>query len=196
MQNTSIAETAPAPFPSLALVTRPSVTAREMAGYRDDLLPTPEAFMRITRFSVAALGAALIAAPALVAQSGTVPVHAGDLTQLRAQALVSGADISTLFQQARPANHVTLEQYLDWEEVSAPQLSPDGSQIIFSRRWVDKMNDRWESSVWQMNVDGTHARSLVTGSDVIAVDFHSHTHFSHDGRPGWSAADEIGRAHV
>ena len=69
-------------------------------------------------------------------------------------------------QQQKPSNHVTLEQYLDWEEVQAPQLSPDGSQIIFGRRWVDKMNDRWETSIWMMNSDGSHARQLVQGSDV------------------------------
>ena len=46
-------------------------------------------------------------------------------------------------QVQRPQNRIALEQYLDWEEVQAPQLSPDGTQIIFTRRWVDKMNDRW-----------------------------------------------------
>src|SRR5689334_10170047 len=56
-------------------------------------------------------------------------------------------------QQGRASNRIALEQYLDWEEVSAPQLSPDGAQIAFSRRWVDKMNDRWESSVWLMSAD-------------------------------------------
>ena len=33
------------------------------------------------------------------------------------------------------------------------------------------------------------ARLILNRSDVIAVDFHSHTRYSHDGRPGWSAAD-------
>ncbi len=67
---------------------------------------------------------------------------------------------------AIPSNRIALEQYLDWEDVQAPQLSPDGAQILFTRRWVDKMNDRWESSVWLMNADGSHQRSLVQGSDA------------------------------
>jgi dipeptidyl aminopeptidase/acylaminoacyl peptidase len=71
-----------------------------------------------------------------------------------------------LVAQQRPQNRIALEQYLDWEEVQAPQLSPDGTQIVFGRRWVDKMNDKWESSIWIMNADGTHPRSLVQGSDV------------------------------
>ena len=28
------------------------------------------------------------------------------------------------------------------------------------------MNDKWESSIWFMNADGSHQRSLVQGSDV------------------------------
>src|SRR3954468_4065361 len=81
-------------------------------------------------------------------------------------AVLSAAPLLAQQQQGRPSNRIALEQYLDWEDVQAPQLSPDGSQILFTRRWVDKMNDRWESSVWMMNADGTHQRSLVTGSDV------------------------------
>jgi len=73
---------------------------------------------------------------------------------------------SALPAQQRPQNRIALEQYLDWEEVQAPQLSPDGSQVAYGRRWVDKMNDRWESSVWVMNADGSRARQLVQGSDV------------------------------
>ena len=71
-----------------------------------------------------------------------------------------------LLAQQRPQNRIALEQYLDWEDVQAPQLSPDGTQIVFGRRWVDKMNDKWESSIWMMNADGAHPRSLVQGSDV------------------------------
>ena len=31
------------------------------------------------------------------------------------------------------------------------------------------------------------ARLVKTRIDIIAADFHSHTRYSHDGRPGWSA---------
>ena len=74
--------------------------------------------------------------------------------------------VASAQQAQKNAKLVSLDQYLDWEEVSAPQLSPDGAQIAFGRRWVDKMNDRWESSVWIMNADGTRPRELVRGSDV------------------------------
>lgn len=68
--------------------------------------------------------------------------------------------------QQKASNRIALEQYLDWEDVQSPQLSPDGSQILYTRRWIDKMNDRWTSSVWIMRADGSRARELVQGADA------------------------------
>ena len=65
--------------------------------------------------------------------------------------------------QERPAK-LQLQDYLDWEDVQSPQLSPDGARIIFQRRWIDKTNDKWESSVWMMKADGSQARFLVNGN--------------------------------
>src|SRR5687768_17387865 len=61
---------------------------------------------------------------------------------------------------------LTIETYFDLEDVQGPQLSPDGKQVIYTRRWVDKLNDRWESSLWIMNADGSRARHLVDGSNA------------------------------
>ena len=69
-----------------------------------------------------------------------------------------------LAAQAPPVRKLTLEQYMDMESVSDPQISPDGSQIVYTRGWVDQVNDRRESSLWIMNVDGTKNRQLVDGS--------------------------------
>jgi dipeptidyl aminopeptidase/acylaminoacyl peptidase len=68
--------------------------------------------------------------------------------------------------QSHAQSKLALEQYLDWADVQTPQLSPDGAQIIYTRRWIDKMNDKWETSLWMMNTDGSHQRVLVQGSDV------------------------------
>ncbi|MFL6276997.1 MAG: S9 family peptidase [Blastocatellia bacterium] len=65
---------------------------------------------------------------------------------------------------AQNRGKLTLDLYLDWESVAAPQLSPDGSQIVFTRRWTDKVNDKYESDVWIMNADGSRQRFLVKGS--------------------------------
>lgn len=65
-----------------------------------------------------------------------------------------------------PRDRITIEQYLDWEDVQSPRLSPDAKQVIYTRRWVDKLNDRWESSLWTMGIDGTKNRFLVDGGSV------------------------------
>ncbi|HSM60642.1 MAG TPA: DPP IV N-terminal domain-containing protein, partial [Longimicrobiales bacterium] len=62
---------------------------------------------------------------------------------------------------------LTLESYLDMESVSNPQASPDGSQIVYTRCWVDKVIDRRESSIWIMNADGSKNRFLVDGSAPV-----------------------------
>jgi dipeptidyl aminopeptidase/acylaminoacyl peptidase len=67
---------------------------------------------------------------------------------------------------AEPTDRLTISDYLEWEDVQNPRLSPDGRQIIYTRRWVDKVNDRWESSLWIMNADGSRNRFLIDGSDA------------------------------
>jgi dipeptidyl aminopeptidase/acylaminoacyl peptidase len=66
---------------------------------------------------------------------------------------------------APPANRkITVADYLEWEDVGDPQLSPDGKQIAFTRRSVDKVNDKWDTAIWIMNADGSRQHSVVTGS--------------------------------
>ena len=62
---------------------------------------------------------------------------------------------------------LTLDMFMDWERVSGPQISPDGRQVVFTRGWVDKINDRWESTLWIMNADGSRKRQLLDGSNAI-----------------------------
>ncbi|HAK54148.1 MAG: S9 family peptidase [Vicinamibacterales bacterium] len=57
-----------------------------------------------------------------------------------------------------------LATYLDFESVTDPRLSPDGRQVVYTRQWFDKMNDRRESSLWIVNRDGSRNRFLIDGS--------------------------------
>ena len=52
---------------------------------------------------------------------------------------------------------LSLDMYMDWERVSNPQISPDGQHVVYTRGWIDQMNDRWESTLYIMNADGTSA---------------------------------------
>ncbi|HZS07029.1 MAG TPA: S9 family peptidase [Blastocatellia bacterium] len=71
--------------------------------------------------------------------------------------------VVTVGAWANGHDKLTVDLYLDWEFVAAPQISPDGGQIVYARRWADKINDKYESDVWIMNSDGSRNRFLVKG---------------------------------
>ncbi len=86
---------------------------------------------------------------------------------LATAALVTGLLVATTTfaaAQASPIRTISLEMYLDLETVSNPQIAPDGQRIVYTRGWIDKMNDSRESSIWIMNGDGSKNRFLVDGS--------------------------------
>ncbi len=58
---------------------------------------------------------------------------------------------------------LSLGTYMDMESVSNPQISPDGRRIVYTRGWIDKLNDRRMSSLWTINADGSRARELFEG---------------------------------
>lgn len=68
---------------------------------------------------------------------------------------------------AQESKKLTLDLFLDWEYAMNPQISPDGTQIVYTRRWTDKINDKYESDVWIVNADGTRNRFLLKGSSPV-----------------------------
>jgi hypothetical protein len=58
----------------------------------------------------------------------------------------------------------TVEKYLDYERASDPQISPDGQRVVYTRHFVNKLTDRWESALWIVNADGTKHHFLTKGS--------------------------------
>jgi dipeptidyl aminopeptidase/acylaminoacyl peptidase len=53
----------------------------------------------------------------------------------------------------------------DLEWVADPQISPDGSQIVYVRSFNDIMTDRARSNLWTVNFDGTNHRPLTSGNN-------------------------------
>lgn len=69
-------------------------------------------------------------------------------------------------ESASAPNRLTIANYFDWEDVANPSLSPDGKQILYTRTWIDKLNDKRESSLWIMDADGSRNRFLVKGTSA------------------------------
>jgi dipeptidyl aminopeptidase/acylaminoacyl peptidase len=67
-------------------------------------------------------------------------------------------------QETRSDTLLTTEHYLDWERVTDVQISPDGARIVYTRGYVNKLEDKWESALWILNADGSQHRFLVKGS--------------------------------
>ena len=58
---------------------------------------------------------------------------------------------------------LTAHDVFDLEFVSDPQVSPDGSRVVFVRQWSDALTDRNYSNLWIMNGDGGGLRPLTSG---------------------------------
>ena len=69
--------------------------------------------------------------------------------------------------QTSSVKKLTLDLFLDWEYVMNPQISPDGSQIVYTRRWTDKVNDKYENEIWITNADGSRNRFLLKGTSPV-----------------------------
>ena len=70
----------------------------------------------------------------------------------------------------------------DLQWVTSPQISPDGSQIVYERRGMDIMKDRKTSRLWVVNADGTNHMKL-TSNEV------------NESKPQWSPDGSKNRLH-
>ena len=83
-----------------------------------------------------------------------------------ALAAIFAMSVVPLAAQEKPSSdRLTTEHYFDLERVSNAQISPDGSRIVYTREHVNKLEDKWESSLWIMNADGSQHRFLTKGSN-------------------------------
>jgi dipeptidyl aminopeptidase/acylaminoacyl peptidase len=75
------------------------------------------------------------------------------------------AAFTTVSQETPSATRLTNDHYFDFERASNAQISPDGARIVYTRQQANKIEDRWDSSLWIMNADGSQHRFLSKGSD-------------------------------
>lgn len=97
-------------------------------------------------------------------------------------AVVVGATPSAAQQRAGDTLF-SVEKYLDFEQVVDAQISPDGSQIVYTRRYVNKLEDRWDAALWIMNADGSRNRFLTKGASPRWSPDGSRIAFLNEGEP-------------
>ncbi|MCR4395533.1 MAG: S9 family peptidase [Candidatus Saccharicenans sp.] len=78
--------------------------------------------------------------------------------------ILAGAASPLQAEQAKPYRLLTTETFFDMESLSNPSISPDGRRIVFTRSWVDKMNDQTRSNIWIIDTDGSRLRQLTSGN--------------------------------
>lgn len=84
--------------------------------------------------------------------------------------LMAAAGLAAAKPNFQPADLFQLQ----W--ASDPQISTDGSRIVYVRNHVDIMADRYRQNLWIIHADGSGHQALTTGSDN-----HSQPRFSPDG---------------
>ncbi|HEX3913411.1 MAG TPA: S9 family peptidase [Steroidobacteraceae bacterium] len=84
----------------------------------------------------------------------------GAVALLCAAAPVSAADASH-------SGRFTVGDYLDLQSAADPQMSPDGTQVVYTRTMVDKMADTKQTAVWIVGADGQHHRFIAKGSGAV-----------------------------
>jgi dipeptidyl aminopeptidase/acylaminoacyl peptidase len=62
------------------------------------------------------------------------------------------------------AKLLATDTFFEMESLGSPAISSDGSQIIFSRSRIDKVNDRSGSNLWIVDVEGKRLRELTHGN--------------------------------
>jgi len=72
--------------------------------------------------------------------------------------------VNIIFGDENNVKFLHKETFMEMESVGNPTISPDGKHILFTRRWIDKMNDRSRSNLWIVDVEGNRVRELTHGN--------------------------------
>jgi dipeptidyl aminopeptidase/acylaminoacyl peptidase len=102
---------------------------------------------------------------------------------LAALALPLATLAGSAFAQQAAAPKLAIDRYLEMESVANPRLSPDGTQVVFTRTWLDKVNDRPASELWIVGRDGSRLRQLTEGNSPQWSPDCRRNAFLRDGRP-------------
>ena len=77
----------------------------------------------------------------------------------------SGHSSSAAKAAELPPNRFRPIDMFDLETATDPQISPDGTKVVFVRNFSDIMKDRKRSNLWIINFDGSDLRPLTSGNE-------------------------------
>ncbi len=63
-----------------------------------------------------------------------------------------------------PSDRLSVEDIFNLELASDPQISPDGTRVVYVRQFADIMMDQRRSNLWIVSFDGKDHRPLTTGN--------------------------------
>jgi dipeptidyl aminopeptidase/acylaminoacyl peptidase len=75
--------------------------------------------------------------------------------------------LMTMAATAQQKDRLTLDDYANYESVASPNLSPDRSQILYTRQWINLVEDKRESDLWIVNSDGSQNRFFMQGGNGL-----------------------------
>ncbi|WP_425155404.1 prolyl oligopeptidase family serine peptidase [Candidatus Palauibacter sp.] len=105
---------------------------------------------------------------------------------------VSLVPATPLAAQERDPNHFGPADVFELEVAGDPRISPDGSQVVYARTFMDIMTDRERRNLWIVDYDGSNHRALLTGQQNF-----SSPRWSPDGtRLLYVASDEHGKSQL
>ena len=90
-----------------------------------------------------------------------------DVGSVLAALLLVGPASTAQAAGAGSSGRFTVARYLELQSADSPRISPDGTQIIYTRSSVNTQDDEPEKSVWIVAADGQHHRFLARGSGAV-----------------------------
>jgi len=71
--------------------------------------------------------------------------------------------VTLAWAQPKP-RYLDKETFFQMETLTAPDISPDGGQIVFTRGWTDITKDQAQANLWLVGSDGSRPRELTQGA--------------------------------
>lgn len=107
-------------------------------------------------------------APASEEERGKVVIRIARLAILTAVTLISYA-WALPADAAEPTNSklFTVGRYLELQSAASPKVSPDGTQVVYTRSLIDVHGDKPETAIWIVGIDGRNHRFLAKGSGAV-----------------------------